>query len=316
MQKKNRELLVPAVVFFPSNVVGWKISAAWSTVASSPGTRHVRSSVHPGGLVLSRLIGTFLAAWLALVSPPDSGLHYRAQVNLVARFSLDVRVEGDLARLDIQSSDDPNLAAGTTLLTSDRGETFLVVNPALQEYFSLPRSVITNFKQQQAVRLHVTADQISSEKVGEDRGPEIAGYPTRHLRFHLHLATHQARAAGELTTSIDVFEHFWLAEQLSQRNTDLAMLSDSSATGIPSLDEFLRAQILESPGFILRRSLVLTTDDSLQNHRVERSSYEVSDLSVADSPPDLFKVSEGFHQRVPQGAPSAAPPPAPAERPQ
>jgi len=259
--------------------------------------------------VLWRPICSLFVALLAAASPPSPGLHYRAQVSLATSFSVDVRVEGDHARLDIQASDDPNLTAGTALLTSDRGETFLVVNPAKQEYFSLPRSAITTFKQHEADRRRVTADPISSEKIAEDDGPELAGYPTRHLRFHMRMATHQPTASGELTTSVDVFEHFWLAEQLPQHNTDLAMLSDSSATGIPSLDEFLRGQVLELPGFILKRSLVLTTDDSRNNHHVERSAYEVTELSVTDSSPSLFEVPEGFHVRVPQGV---APPPAPA----
>jgi hypothetical protein len=255
--------------------------------------------------VLLRLSGTILAAGLALSSPADSGLHYRAQISLQTDFSVDVWVEGDRARLDVQTSNDPNLAAGTALLTADRGETLVVLIPARQEVFTLPRSVITDFKQRESQRRHITVDPISSEKIGEDAGPRLAGYPTRHLRFHLRLATHQPAAAGELTTHVDVFEHFWLAEQLTQHNTDLVMLSDSSATGVPALDEFLRGQIHDLPGFILKRNLVVTVDDSRNSHQVLRSAYEVTELSVTESPAALFEVPGDFHLRIPPRTPSS-----------
>jgi len=264
--------------------------------------------------VFARLASAFFAAWLALSAPADSGLHYKAEVSLANTFSIEVRVAGDRARLDIQSSNDPSLVAGTTLLTPDRGDTFVVVDSARREYFSLPRSAIVGFKQREADRLRVTADPISSEKIGEDQGPYIAGYSTRHLRFHLRLASHQARGAGDFNTTIEVFEHFWLAGQLPQHNTDLIMLSDSSTTGLPALDAFLRGQLLELPGFLLKRSVVITTDDSASNHRIDRSSYEVKELAVADSPPEMFQVAEGFHVRGSQATPSA-PPPAPGARP-
>lgn len=253
-----------------------------------------------------RLGGTALAAWLALAAPAGPALHYHAEVSLVTQFSVDVWVEGDRARLDVQNSNDPNLAVGTTLLTADRGETLVVVNPARQEFFSLPRSVILGFKVREAERRHVTADPIASEKVGEDAGPELLGYPTRHLRFHLRLATRQPTASGELQASMEVFEHFWLTSEIPRHNTDLAMLSDSSATGVPSLDEFLRNQVLELPGFILKRTMVLTVDDAQNSRRVIRSAYEVTQLATADAAAGLFEVPEGFHERVPQGP--AAPP--------
>jgi hypothetical protein len=231
-----------------------------------------------------------------------------------AEVSANVWVEGDRARLEVQASEEPNLAAGIALLTSDRGEHLVVLDSAKQEFFSLPRSVIAGFKQQQAERSHLTCDPILSEKLAEDSGPELAGYPTRHLRFRLRLAAHQLSASGELTTQIEVFEHFWLAAEISQHNTDLAMLSDSYNVGIPPLDEFLHSQILELPGFILKSSVVVTLDDSLHNHGVRRTAYEVTELAVAESPATLFEVPDGFHLRVPRQA-QPAPPAASPSRP-
>lgn len=254
-----------------------------------------------------RLVCALFSAGLLLPRPAESGLRYHAQVALPAELSVNVWVEGDRARLEVQASEEPNLAAGTALLTSDRGEHLVVLDSAKQEFFSLPRSVITGFKQHEADRRRIICEPISSEKIGEDSGPVLAGFPTRHLRFHLRLATHQPTTSGELTTQIDVFEHFWLAAEISQHNTDLAMLSDSSNTGIPALDEFLHGQISDLPGFILKRSLVITLDDSLHNHSVRRTSYEVTELAVADSPATLFEIPDGFHQRVPRQAPSARP---------
>lgn len=258
-----------------------------------------------------RLVLAAFTASLLFPRSAESGLHYHAQVKLPTDLSVNVWVEGGRARLEVEASDDPNLPAGTALLTSDRGENLVLLNPARQEFFSLPHSVITGFMQREADRRHITCDPISSEKIAEDSGPELEGYPTRHLRFHIHLATHQPSASGELTTQIEVFEHLWLAAEIPQHNTDLAMLSDSDRIGIPALDEFLRNQIREMPGFILKRNLVLTADDSLHNHRVLRMAYEVTDLAVADSPASLFEVPDGFHQRVPPGAqpgpPAASP---------
>jgi len=263
--------------------------------------------------VLLRFGGIFLAVWLALSSPAGTGLHYRAQVSFLTDLSVEVRVEGDRARLEVLTSDDPDLAAGTALLTADRGDTLVVLIPARQEFFSLPHSAINDYKQREAQRRHITVDPISIEKVGEDSGPELAGYPTRHLLFHLRLATHQPGASGEIIARVDVFEHFWLAEQLSQHNTDLVMLSDSSATGVPALDEYLRGQIRDLPGFILKRNLVVTVDDSLDNHHVLRGAYQVTELFVADSPAALFEVPGGFHQRIPPRPPSSPPAPTPSQ---
>ena len=257
--------------------------------------------------VFSRLACALVSGWLLFAPPAESGLRYHAQVALPADISVIVWVEGDRARLEIQASNEPNLAAGTALLTSDRGENLVVLDTAKQEFFSLSRDVITRFKQREADRRRVTCDPISSEKVAEDSGPALAGFPTRHLRFHIRLATHQPTASGELTTQIDVFEHFWLTGQIAQQNTDLAMLSDSSDTGVPALDEFLRAQLRELRGFVLKRTLVLTVDDSREHHRVVRNSYEVTELAVNDSPAALFEVPANFHLRVPPATQPAPP---------
>lgn len=258
-----------------------------------------------------RLVCAAFCASVLFPPAAQCGLRYHAQVKLPAGLSVNVWVEGDRARLEVQASDDPNLAAGTALLTSDRGETLVVLNPARQEFFTLPHSVIARFNQREADRRHITCDPISSEKLVEDLGPDLDGYPTRHVRFHLRLTMHQPAASGELTTQIEVFEHFWLATDISLHNSDLVMLSDSVGTGIPALDEFLRAQIRESPGFILKRNLVLSVDDSLHHHRVMRNAYEVTDLALTESPASLFEVPGGFHMRVPaaaQPAPSAPEP--------
>jgi len=263
--------------------------------------------------MLSRFGAIVLAAWLALSVPPDHGLHYRARISSQTDFSVEVWLQDGRARLDVQTSNDPDLAAGTALLTPDRGETLVVLLPARREFFSLPHSAITDSRAREAQRLGISAEPVSIEKIGEDAGPELAGYSTRHLRFHLSLATRRPARSGELTTRVDVFEHFWLAGQMSQRNTDLIMLSDSSAIGVPALDEFLRGQIRDLPGFVMKRNLVVTADDSLSNHQVFRGDYEVTELSRADSSASRFEVPAGFHQRVPahpqSGPPAAAPVP-------
>ncbi|HYA95213.1 MAG TPA: hypothetical protein VEC95_02970 [Terriglobales bacterium] len=261
--------------------------------------------------VISRLACTLASSWLLFAPPGESGLRYHARIELPAALSVVVWVDGERARMEIQTSNEPSLAAGTVLLTSDSGENLIVLDPAKQEFFSLPHGLITRFKQREADRLRITYGPISSEKMAEDPGPVLAGYPTRHLRFHIRLATHQTASAGESTTQIEVYEHFWVNDEIRQRNTDLAMLADSSGIGFPALDEFLRNQAGDLPGFILKRNLVMTVDDSLQNHQVIRTAYEITELAVTDSPASQFQVPDNFHMRVPQHGQSAPSRPSP-----
>lgn len=259
-----------------------------------------------------RLACILVSGWLFLAPPAESGLRYHAQVELPDNLSVNVWVEGDRARLEIQSSDEPNLAAGTALLTADRGDNLIVLDSAKQEFFSLAHDVIARFKQRDTERLHITFSPISSEKFAEDSGPVLVGYPTRHLRFHIRLAARQPTSSGVVTTQLDLFEHFWLTGELPERNTDLAMLSDSLGTGFPELDEFLRSQLRDLPGFVLKRNLVLTMDDSLHNHNVLRAAYTVTEIAVTDTPSSLFQVPGEFHMRVPRPAQAQPPAPQPA----
>jgi hypothetical protein len=257
--------------------------------------------------VFLRLIPAVFCVGLLFPSSAQSGLRYHVRMNMRIGLSVNVWMEGARARLEVQTSGDPNLAAGTALLTSDGGENLVILNPARQEFFSLPHSVISGFQLREAQRRGITCDPITSEKMVEDSGPELDGYPTRHVRFHIRLVAHRRTAAGELTAQIEVFEHLWVAAKIPQHNTDLAMLSDSAGIGIPALDVFLRNQIREMPGFIFKRNLVITTDDSLRNHDVLRADYEVTGLALADSPASLFEVPAGFHVRAIPQAQSAAP---------
>jgi hypothetical protein len=259
--------------------------------------------------MFSRLACSLVSGWLLFAPPAGPGLRYHAQVELPAALSVNVWVEGDRARLEIESSDEPSLAAGTAMLTSDRGENLVVLDPAKQEFFPLSHELITGFKQRAADRLLITCGPISSETLAEDPGAVLAGYATRHLRFHIRLTAHQAAPSGEITSEIDVFEHIWLTEELRQRNIGLTLLSDSSGTGFPVLDEYLRKQLGELPGFVLKRNLVMTVDDSHHNRQVLRTAYEITQLTGADAPDSLFEVPGNFHTRVPQhGGPATATP--------
>jgi hypothetical protein len=242
------------------------------------------------------LLGLFLA------SPAGAGVRCKAQVTAESELSLNVWLDGDRARLEVDASDDPNLAAHTAILTTDRGETIVVLNPQKQEFFSLSRAAIHKFKQRESERRRLRVDAITTEKLGEDAGPEMLNHATRHLRFRLTVGLHSPSARGEVASRVDVFLHFWLAPDVNVRNTDLAILTDSSSTGIAALDQFLHDQLAEMPGFILKRSLVVSMDDPAGNHHVVRSTYEVKEMAAVETQASLFEVPAGFHVRVPASA--------------
>jgi hypothetical protein len=209
--------------------------------------------------------------------------------------------------------DNPVMPTGSYILINDQG-TFLV-NPAASTYARFDMSMFEGMTQalnESGIMNTFEFKDIAIEKIVDEAGESIEGYPTRHYQFKSTWT--MAMAGSPMTTKVDSVEDIWATTELAipvQAN----MSFDQSALP-PSVKELADAQGLKNiEGFPLRTVTAQTTKvdmgmkglgAGLAQRMANRAmggmgaggtvttTMEVTDIQEADVPAETFEIPAGY----------------------
>jgi hypothetical protein len=249
-----------------------------------------------------------VAAALAAAAPALAGTYFAAVTTSegprgAGETSVSVRgwVEGAKSRVEIAESSSPALPLGRFLLTLDGGTTVFVVDPRERtfnrwDHSGVPElpTVITHGGNG-AITSTVSSPRI--EKLSEVDGGDVAGIPTRHLRFRTTYETTTKSMGLQQTTRTVVDEDLWVAPKLTDQAFGLWLSRGPSLTGDEEADKILATQRPSFQGYPLKRIAVATTTDKSGNKIVHKASTLVTQLIVGAMPANTFAMGSGYHEK-------------------
>jgi hypothetical protein len=258
-----------------------------------------------GGLLLGHSAATF------------AGLAFTQVTAIDGKRSMVTKVTSDSgnARIEILESpaENPFMPAGSYMLLND-GDMYLV-NPTARTYALFDSSMLEQSMAGMANQIEIK--DVSIEKVVDEAGDSIQGYPTRHYQFKSSWT--MGMAGTPMSTQMNVLEDIWATTAIE---VPAAAAGPMAGAGLPSqVVELAAAQGLRQiEGFPLKHISVQTTQmnrgggampglgglSGLGARMASRmagagaagttTSMEATDIQEASVPAATFALPDGYQE--------------------
>lgn len=210
-------------------------------------------------------------------------------------------VDGNLARVEFQESDNPLMKQGGYLLTRDGGEVVYFVDPDEGTYMEWNlagmMSGLGGAMQGLGGMVKMEFADQKIEKLLEEPGGSILGYDTTHYRYRSTYSI-EVRVMGMVQkTRNDVTQEVWSTTQLEDAGFGVWLRNAPPETGIEGLDEFIAAEMGKIQGFPLKSESVTVSTDQRGRSTTSRTGTEVTLIREEEIDPGLFELDPRL-QRV------------------
>jgi len=209
-------------------------------------------------------------------------------------------VDGDNAKVLFAKSDNPILGSGTYLLSNDGGETLYLVNPEEKTYSafdlgSLMAGAATMLKSMGPL-MKISFSNQKVEKLAEEAGPSILGYPTTHYRFRTAYDLEIKVMGMGQSSHNDTVTDTWATTELSDAGFG-AWLRREPRTGIADLDEMIGSQVRKDiHGVPLKMVAATTSKDQRGRETKTTTNMEVTAMKEEAVPAGTFAMPKGYER--------------------
>ena len=159
-----------------------------------------------------------------------------------------------------------------------------------EEYFRKMGQLL--FKVKRWTNLEVRDAKI--EKVSEEPGPELLGYPTKHIRLVTTAGIKASVVVKKFRFHLQITDDVWIAPQLEIHPIEQQWINAQTNTGFEQLDQMLDTWNKKLPAMILKQESVIRLKDqikekeSIKTEKIEITAIEKLDLSKI--PAETFRV--------------------------
>jgi hypothetical protein len=206
-------------------------------------------------------------------------------------------VDGDKARIEFVESQNPLMGAGTYLLTTDAGKSVRLVKPADKCYSEWDMKKMMGMAGGIMGMMNMKVKDQKAEKLLEEKGPSILGFPTMHYKFRTSY-TMEVSFMGMTQANATVNEQeLWTTTALKDAAFNFAALQRDMKTGNDELDKLIATQMNQAQGFPLKA--VIKNSAKGANGREQNSTVTTEVLAVKQTSiaADQFVLPAGFEER-------------------
>ena len=204
-------------------------------------------------------------------------------------------VAGGNAHIEIVSSGNPMMSAGSYLLIQEATKTMYLVRPQDKTYSSM--SAMMGMAGGAMGMMNMQVKDPVVEKLLEEDGGKILGYPTTHYRFRTSYSMEMNLMGMNQVTSVRREEDVWSTTALKEIAFSFQGMQNSMKTGNAQLDKLIEAQRGKATGFPLKVIAAHTTTNPLGQTHVTKTTMEVTELKSASFAADLFKLPADYAER-------------------
>ena len=198
-----------------------------------------------------------------------------------------VLIAGDRARLDHHSLIDGERILIGSMITRDGGENYQVVHEGKAFCGQYPLVTYFQLAGRQLMRIRnlgnadITVADV--ERVLEEPGPELLGWPTRHLRIQSRLGAKAKLLWFKFDYDLELTDDLWVADGVPISPADQRFLDAYAETGFGPTDEVIAQWLEHLDGLPLKAvSVVKLTDLSDGDVTVKTETTTVTELELLD----------------------------------
>jgi hypothetical protein len=207
-------------------------------------------------------------------------------------------VDGDKSRVEFNTGEkDGWMSDGNYLVTVDGGENTYLVDPDEKTYarFSFEEMMAGLGQAMKALEgmggmVKMDFTDVSTEKLLEEPGGDLLGYPTTHYRFSSHYVMEMSIMGMGQSNTNDTIQDIWSTDKLDARGFAMWLRPDRGMhTGNEGLDKMFNQEMSKLKGFPLKMTTQTTTTDKKGKKQQSSSSTIVTVLRDEDIPADKFE---------------------------
>lgn len=247
---------------------------------------------------------------LALVAavPADAGYRYTAVTTVTSdqgnsRTEVEAWIDGDKAKVVFtDASGQPMFQEGSYMVTTDAGRTLFLVNPEDKTYSRLDLAAMMQslnaLVESTGGMVDLEFEDPEVEKLGQEPGEELLGYPTTKTRFRtafdmtLKVMGMKNRNRSESVTEV------WTTEALDDPAFGVWLRKEPIETGDPGFDDVIAASLETVQGFPLKTvsETTMTGGRRGQRQTESRSETVVTALEETSVAASEFEIPEGYEE--------------------
>lgn len=202
---------------------------------------------------------------------------------------------GDKARIDFVEGQSPGLSEDGYMLTRDGGKTFLLVSPKEKTYMKWDAEAMMGMAGAMGNIMKMQVSNTKVEKVLDENGPDILGYPTRHYKFRTSYRMSMSMMGFKNQMDIVNEDETWATTKLDISAVG-AWLNKKVKTQNAEMDKLIAMEQAKMNGVPLKTVSIQSTTDNQGKTTVSRSIMEVTKVRnvgdvLADIPADYQEVN-------------------------
>lgn len=255
-----------------------------------------------------------LIALVAAAAPAAAGIHYQAETTTAPAQGkpqvtrVEAWVEGPNAKVVFRESDQPVFSEGAYLLTQDGGKTLFLVDPeeeTITEWdLAAMLGMVGGVMEGMQGIMDLEFSDVAVEKLGQDAGGELLGYPVTHSKYRTTYTTSIKVLGMKRGSSTETVQELWTTDAFGDPALGVWLRSEPPATGMEELDELIAAEMEKVEGFPLKTvSVSTTTGQKGKRESSSRTETVVTQLEETAVPAATFELPAGYTrtEMVPEG---------------
>jgi len=236
---------------------------------------------------------TAQAGWeYTSVTKAEGGKHAGAANN-----SVHALIDGTKARIEFVESGNPMMGKGTYLLTEDAGKKVYLVNPAEKTYSEWNMDAMMSMAGGMMGMMNIQIKDQKAEKLLEEKGERILGYPTTHYKFRTGYTMEMNIMGMQQTTTTLNEEELWTTTALPDAAFAFATLHRGMKSGNAELDKLIASEMSKAVGFPLRIISTHHITDPRGQIRDSKTTMEVTALQQVHPASSQFQLPADYAAR-------------------
>jgi hypothetical protein len=210
-------------------------------------------------------------------------------------------VSGGNAKTEISGSGSPLFPSGSYLLKRSDNAAMLMINPGAKTYAVWdPVQMLNGITK--AVQSAFRIDDTKWEKISEDDGGVVEGFPTTHYHYRFSYSMVVTVAGEDVRAPATLDQEFWTTEKLAEPGLAAAanyQYVQQLAGLSPEIEQMMRAEVAEMKGFPLKQEWTISTHTGDDENFTQKTITTVRDIHEGDVPESVFVVPADYKQTAP-----------------
>ncbi len=210
-------------------------------------------------------------------------------------------VEGDKAHVEFVDSKNPAMEKGNYILTQDAGKSMFMVNPGDKTYTKWDMEAMMGMAgaamKAMGGFMQMEFSDPKVEKLADEAGEPILGYPTRHYKFRTTFTTTMTMMGRKTVTATVKDEDIWATSKLTDAGFGAWMRKTPPSMGNEQLDKLVKAEMGKIQGFPLRHIMVTANTDGAGKTQTTKMTSEVTELTKTTVPDSVFVMPPDYKER-------------------